>query len=1297
MATISVFQKRSQCSDGTLLLDVAFSNLKGDPTQTYPGDFQTVTGATLFYTACSSDGSVPLNATVSSFQLTDAFCGNCNSDMFVGKSTKTDGGVTRSGVELLNVSSWVSYVKSPGTLYKCSMLFNTDSSSSTTSVSNPESTIQSANDFYLMGNTYSVPILNQLNNPASDTTNVYFTLDWGSYLLAQKTLIVKDLSDPNAASKILGTSINFVADSSYTDSDNGVQKIVLCATLPTDGVTASSSNSSVIAYDNTYCYVKCAALKAGHTYSITATSLTRGLVQNTSTPPVFFGYSPGQGASPTINYIYCDANKSQLNVYYSAPADVNNRANYKTADIPAGSSISGYRLTSGSGISFSIDGTQLSSGIISNESLLVNSAVSTSKALSANSILNNSTGVVTQQSSHVTAIPTGYASVAGMYLYTLPVSSFPSTANSLYFGLTAIYDNAIAADGSRPKYQKEWSKTYAYNTAISFVKLPVINTLTYDVASKQLTTPINGVSNLFTGNFNISLTGNAGSSSLVDSAGVPTDRIKLSWALYDDYYALSSFVQTTTTDADLESVTTQQPTITWNTITNATISATGVSTNVPFTGNYTIILPPQTNWVVGRYITVKAEFGTSGSYSVPQYITLFYQKTPVFADSVSVTPSVNATNDGYTLKMSSGGLTTFGLGDLSYSLKKTRDAMLTKKTAVNTAISAIQNLQGFPSSSPSSYSSTGLSWVSAFATNWGTIDSGIPTLASDGTPNDERSDNLYKCLLYAGGLAKLITGNTDVTFENTADINTSMISLSSTLTGVSNFDSTLKATLSAAVAAHVKANSDNASYKVSILRFIYQAIVAFKGINRSYFTEYVESDATNYQTKYTRASNLEKALDANIILNYTVNNGLLKQQVTLRTDDLDALFDGTYPLQASSGMSWSPGAMISIDKVYIADVKINTLDPAVYSDVLNQTGLVSPYATTNSTIAGVTATGSSLKTATLASTNTLSVSTLSAVKTSDASQVKFTFTPNDANVNSFKLRYAINNGAKSALTHSIDNVNFDPWVVTLKTGGGDDTVTASNSHSRTDTTDITHVNYASHYIGNFGTGDLITVYLTSYKNSSTDAATGIVSPAVESTTISTLNLVPSTAATIASITFTTAQASLSEQSDLNSGTYLDDIVTLVVNNNGSPVTTLNMLNIYEDTITNSFPTSPYVHMSLAQSAISDIVSNSFTGGNQNIAGLIDINTVSFIPTDVQLDSNTTLVSVKASGAALRYGAVVPSQTVVVLRYATTSMKLNTSTNTVINANGLIGTYGLVLCSQNTSGQGASFLLQQRQV
>jgi len=1126
-----------------------------------------------------------------------------------------------------------------------------------------------------MGNAVDMPKLSQATNPANDTTNVYFTIDWGKKLLAQKTLIVKELT---ADAALLGTPIDFVKNSNYDNSENGTQNIVLCADFPA-GVTATVSNS-LIGYDRdrTYCYVKHTSLQSGKTYSITAALVQRGLVQSTSTPPIIFGYSPGQGASPTVQYIYCDANKSELTVYYSKPSDADNRKSYANSDIPAGSILKEYVLTTGSGTSFLSDGTRLSSGVKTTENLLVNATFSLSEALPAKSILYTSTGVLSFKNDSAVAAPSGSIDVAGLFSFTLPSLDFPSTRDSLYFGLTAKYTNATAASGKKPTLSTEWSKTNAYSTPISFVVRPVIvsGTLKSSTPTSTLATPIDGASNIFQGSYKLAFTGKSGSSNLIDGSGgvsnVPSDRTVLKWAYYDDY------------NASLNS--TSQTSVTWGTISNGAVTTTGLTQSISFSGNYNIDLQPQSAWESGRYITIQLSFGTTGNYSTPEYVTLFYQGVPTLAQNTAVTVNYSAQYKKYFLQMTPA-ISSFGLGTTSHDLNLSLTSAKTTQTSVKTAISTINTES---TSKPSTYSTPLPGWVSTFDSQWTTINAGIPN------GSDERSTILYSCFVLAASAAHLLSAS-DSTINTFTQLNSSMVALINTLTPQQLLDTDLKASLTAARDAYNVSNL--ASYKLALLMFVYYSIVSFNKCNSTYFTKYVDNAVTNWTTKYNRAVALETVLDANIILNYTVNGEADSKTVKVKYNELESLFNGNYALQPPSGMNWSAGGSISTGGRILANCKVNTYEPSQYSDVANQEDLISPYVSDNTTaIASATIT-TVINSASIPAVSNLSPPVLSVVKTSNNS-VKYTFKPDSANnVNTYLVKYSINNSLQPTI-HTITNSNTDKWEVTVTSGPGTDPApTLAGTHSVYDSTSTvdSYKNSATHYIGGaFVLGDLITVSVVAHKNSTT--VNGVTTPE-DNSDASILNVVPSTQASISSIAISTASVILNETIQNNEATYLDDIITITVNNNGQALKSFNLLNIYEDSNSDTSPVNdPYANVVLntQKDSNGEYVSNIYTGGLKNIANVIDINTVEFVRISESLDEFTKILSVKAAGSTQRFGARVPTQTVIVVRCSTTSMKQNATTPTSpIITNGLIGIYANLQFSQNTSLSNSAYKLQQK--
>lgn len=1259
MAAMLVSQKKPMASANSFSLDVQYSGLKGDPTQVYTGDFQTVTGATLYWVKCDSNGSVSSVSQMNSFQVdSDQFSDN---EAFIGKAvSSTSNGVTtvtRSGLEIITIqtSSFGTFDKSA--LYKCSMVFYTDFPSSVAA----QDTSISSGDFYVMGNSVTVPTLQLISGPATDLTNVYFSCDWGNNLLAQKTLIIKDVTNTS----LLGTMINFVTDSSWSNNENGVQTIVLCKNFPT-GISASSTNAN-LAYKNDYCYVLYSSLNANNSYSITATTVTRGLVQSTSAPPVFFGYAPGQGNGPTINYIYNDANTKTFTVYFSKPTD-------QTSIKANGGAITQYKVTSGNGTSFTLAGNMVVSGEdVDNESDYYTYSINQSgvSLLSNYSVLDKTTGKITKTVFQQT-VSGNLMDVSGYYAFTIPASSYPIISGSEYFGLTAVYGT-------------DYSKTSIYATPVSFAVFPTIKAFSYSGYEKNTVQgTFLGTSNIFSNKYDFTLLGDAGSASLSDTANnFATDRIVLKWAYWDDWNAYTN-PSSITVDDDGDAPASSTPSLSWTPLSSSGYSvAKNVDANqsvIPF--SYTIaVTSPNNTWTAGRWIVLQASFGTSGNYSSPSLASFFYQIAPTLSNAslaISSTQLPGSSSADYYVSFANktgnnAASVNFGCGDTSYTLKSAMTSALATKTSVTNAITAIKNLN--IGSSPSSYTSTP-NWVTTFKSNWSIILANIPS------DSDERSnDYLFELYKKASDIAVKL----DATISSPGDASnlshTSLANIAET--------TAIKNSVDAVRNAYNASSFSASNYKLAVLQFIWQVISYYKVNNNNYFAEYVNAAYSNAATKYNRASNLDTLLNSQIEIPYKIN-GQSSTLYVLASQLADLYSTTGLRITPPTGMAFAVGTTISIpaNTTIYAECKMmdKSITPADYSDVVNQSGLMTAYASTE----GGATLGSSTQGGNASGTTVskLPAPVVSVVPTTDGT-LKYKIAESNT-VNSYKVKYSINGGTPSA-EHTITNIGIingvitnasnDDWLITVASSSLADPSQTVASHGLTDLVQEVYYNTMTHNIGTFTEGDLITVTIVGHKDEVTATASSAGVSAMDSDAAN-FSLVSSSAATIDSIAFSTDDS--------------NDIVTITVSNHGSAITSINTLNIYELPSSVEPVSDPYTQTNLAVSKKDFYSYNTYDANTDitnitNSSGLVDINSVVFDSASIAVDDYCSITSISASGQAARYGAAIPSKTVFALKYATKDLKANSQTQ-----NGLIGVYVNIGYKQNTSSTSrAVFKLQSR--
>jgi hypothetical protein len=1285
--TFTCMQKKPADKDG-IPIEVKFTGLTGFnqvlsnngtgsvQTNATSGEYESVISADVHLVECDDSGAVTNNRIVQHI--------NFDSHEFEGwpvstASTSgdivdvTNGIVTRCGSNQIFIPRSESFKNNK--LYRCYVDFYTDLGNVDTA--NP------SGEFYLMGNEWTVPsiVSRKVSNPNSE--HIYLKINWGLVPLAQKSINIRAVGDN---SSIRGTSVSFVNDYNFTYSENGEQNIVLCKTLPTTGVsTLIASKLAFEAATNSY-YVQFGAtnLVNEKLYAITASTITRGLVHNISSPPLMVAYTPGRFSSPTIVSMKLSGSGStpnQYDMYFKEPEDVLVLKGLTSDENPSGILQKSFLLTTGATTTYSkggilLDNLSQASPEFERINVLKEILISDLSPVFGSGMTLKPDGTRYYRGPGV-SVPTGETDITGCRVYSNTVSyNIPSTSTTITVGLTAKYSGGLNQDSNL------YSSTNVFASSVSTVQLPLL--------SKLEVVPDKNSNGFATGNITLNVDGKLGSRMFNGLA----NRVKLYWAKTSALEAiLNGTPAVTASNGDVTAAVAGRPILlsdfkdassAGNTISNTLSLATGfLESSVYSYGSDRkyMIKMTRANIItqvldgdrITFFATIVDDNGGSSVFDYSKAVVYNVQGAPVLPTG-GLSVSLSSKND--VVVKAANAVTNFGLGLLTkYACQKAVDD---DATAVNLAINSISRIvnktSGVSEGELSVFSSDVANIYNALSTDNKAL--GYVTVFNN--IREAIASSILSSPDYSSSASKLTTASTAAATANLG----------------SAFVTTINTAKAAAAAAATSATAQNLAALYLALRALADSTIA-QISSKSQTIRNLYSDQTKVLVENLRkATGLEDSAKVSVTIGFSshsASDSLMQPDVglkfiTLSPNDYKMLVGGEgYTLKPSENAVWLPNTKLN---VRIESVNANSLQ---VGEALKFESVASEFASViiRSSLSSVKASQVQLYTddaGTSANTN---------------GDLKYMITPPQLGAQNliYKLSYKINNAAASAPDFYIqaNSPGISKYYVLINKG-----VTTASANRGTIAAPIvvSNINYYDNSvtfttdIGSYDFGDLISVDIIAY-SSSTDTTNYSSTP---------LQLVPSKPATIDSIVLSTA----------NDGTVNadDDVLTYYISNNGSALVGLYTFEIFgkDELSDGSSPVTSIALKTKPSPVLGGPIRN--TPAYKDEFGLIKEygEAVDLLTVDTNASHVVSVVSQNSAskyvpkvvhssgkgafsaGVAERRGAVVPTTTVLQFRYPTANDKLYLPKGGAKADYGIMGVFATLSSTQVAQVSAPSFKL-----
>ena len=1265
-AKFDCMQKHAALEDGQVPITVLYSGITGatssaSPNNLFPtAEYESVASYSMALTPCDNNG-IPIGDTDITDYSTSPF-------EYLSDSTSSQG--TRYGGQIINVT-----LDKNDVLYGCQFDFTTDLSDSDPFIS--------SNYFYIMGNEAVAPTVSINTAWNGPDTCIPISVDWNNLALAQKCITIRDKFTQSIVGRIqlvtTNAAIAAVMDGNVIvtpaipaktimyNNEGGMQNFVLCTDWPTEataawtyltGFTEQSTISARVNPETKVIWVKLSNLPINKRYTIGASSLTRGLVKKTS-ETVEVGYAPGRPKAPTdiiAKLVRNETTPNQVQLYFKPPADVNALSNEINLSQPNGLTFQNYEVTVGTDAAFRLDGTKIFSQHPAAGPELSNflGAANAPRLVTGGNTLRVDGTVYTR----IGALPAGEVDLTG---FSVINQSFPTVLNSsVKFGLTAVYKN-----GSNNVY----GSTGVANSSTSLVSAPIVTGVTVSQVSDPFT---NGV----TGDITMTVSGKTGSNNFL---GYKDNRLNIYWG-YKDAIEL---------------------------VQNGSTSPTGVITpprdivvgdlflnkiDNPSVGG--VLVQPNESNAVGatrsyNFTVTRSKFDAEDGREINFYAVLFsdvandssllksfasykVQSRPSYGQVTADSLLLALTTDGkVTVKVANvdgGAKVNFGLGATSMTKLATFTAQKIKVDAANTSIAAIKaqlnkflldNSEPLITANDITTFSTRLSNIydvlSSDTINLGALKSvlnNVKTILSyvhSSIALNSATFTSLSSLLIAGAFKTAVTTYSGITF-----VGFEAGKLAFANAALKYFGS---ASVSGALSNDIK------TFGTAEQKAAYDAAVALENgvtVTLGYYVQDIEDTHYVAETK-----------------NFTAATGPLKYS---------ALFDTTSSGGYKLPIAFTPNSNIHVwvESIVVKSLFNNNLSFKIPQLKVNSVDLIKNI-TYNDTPGKVVDLNVKRKISTDAIGTDFKFSFKETMrKMGDMpTSYKITFKRNGSSVlvgqaGSPDLAYYITSSSLRA-ENEIYEVSVTGNAIAASRGSVSQplNVTTTSGAPNTITTPI----------GSYAYGDLIEVNVVTMGNQNGFATE---SEPVE------LFVVPAAPATIDSIVITTPY------SDELSSNKLDDLVTYTIINNGSTITSLFALDVFGNLLS-AEKLEPVTTFTFSTNNINGVLTNTIGTDSSNPWTVemtdeelrtIDANIIPYSPPtrtinaggvngDYLVPDATTFNAL--SGQTQRFGAIVPTKTVLKIRYATTASKQAANGNA-----GLQAQFAVLSSAQNTISPSQSY-------